>query len=61
MNDTRYVSQDCEQDVDEQVSAASALQEDTDGWEDDGKNNLADVACGERHVGGFVMLMFLSC
>jgi hypothetical protein len=52
VDDTREVTQDGEQDVDEEITAASALEEDTDRREDDGKDDLADVAGGERHDGG---------
>lgn len=54
MDDTRNVTQDGQQDVDEEVTMASALQEDTDGGQEDGKNDLADIAGGERHVEGLV-------
>lgn len=48
MNDTRNVSQDREKDVNEEVGIASALEEDTEGWEDDREDDLADIAvnCG---------------
>lgn len=36
-------TQNGQQDVDEQVSAASALEEDTHGREDDGEDDLANV------------------
>lgn len=52
VDDARNVTQDCKQDVDEQVSAAAALEEDTQRRQDDGKNDLANVAGGERHVCG---------
>lgn len=39
-----------QQDVDEEISSAAALEEDTDGGQDDGKKNLANVRGGERHV-----------
>lgn len=51
MDDTREVTQDCEKDVDQEVCTAASLEEDTDGRQNDGKNNLADIASGERHVG----------
>ena len=51
VNDTRNVTEDGQQDVDEEVGVASALKEDTQRWEDDGKKDLADVASGERHGG----------
>ena len=41
---TRNVAQDGEQDVDEEVGAAAALEEDSDGREEDGEDNLDDVA-----------------
>jgi len=49
VNDAGNVTKDCQQDVDEEVSTTSALEEDTKRWEDDGENDLADVACGEGH------------
>lgn len=57
MDDTRDVTQDGQQDVDEEISTASALQEDTDGRQEDGKNDLADIAGGESHVGGWLVGM----
>lgn len=51
MDDTRDVTQDGQQDVDEEISTTSALQEDTEGRQEDGKNDLADIAGGERHDG----------
>lgn len=44
MDDSRNVTQDSQQDVDQEVSTASALEEDTKRREDDGKNDLADIA-----------------
>jgi hypothetical protein len=44
VNDSRNVTQDSQEDVDEQVCAATSLKEDTQRWEDDGKNDLADIA-----------------
>jgi hypothetical protein len=44
VDDAGNVTQDGQQDVDEQVSTAAALQEDTQRGEDDGKDDLADVA-----------------
>jgi len=54
VDDSGDVAQDGQEDVDEQVSAASPLEENTEGGEDDGKNYLANVARGERHDAGFV-------
>ncbi|KAL3704384.1 hypothetical protein TMatcc_010075 [Talaromyces marneffei ATCC 18224] len=39
-------TQDGQTDVDEQVGTASALQEDTHWREDDGEDDLADIAAG---------------
>ena len=44
MNDTGNVTKDGEEDVDQEIRAATALEEDTERWEDDGKDDLADVA-----------------
>ena len=44
VDDTRNVAQDREQNVDEEVCIATSLEEDTERREDDGKNDLADVA-----------------
>lgn len=57
MNDSGDVTEDGEEDVDEQVCAAAALEEDADGGEEDGEDDLADVAgvgvsCGEFENGG---------
>jgi len=43
------VSKDGEQNVDEKVGTAATLKEDSERREDDGKDDLADVACGESH------------
>jgi len=37
MDDTRNVTQYCQEDIDQQIATASALEEDTKWWEDDGK------------------------
>ena len=43
VNDTWNVTQNRKTDVDEQVRIAAALEEDTEGREDDGKDDFADV------------------
>lgn len=48
MDDTRDVAQDCQEDVDEEVGIATALEEDTKRWEDNGENDLADVAISPK-------------
>jgi hypothetical protein len=44
VDDTGNVSEDGQQDVDEEVGIATALKEDTQRREDDGKDDLADIA-----------------
>jgi hypothetical protein len=46
------VTEDGQQDVDEEVGIASALEEHADGREEDGEHDLDEVAGGERHGGG---------
>lgn len=48
VDDTRNVTQDGEQDVDAEVGTTSSLEENTKRREDDGKNDLADVATRKR-------------
>lgn len=43
VDDTRDVAQDCQEDVDEEIGIATALEEDTKRWEDNGENDLADI------------------
>lgn len=53
MDDTRDVSEDGQTDIDQEISTAASLEEDTDWREDDGKDDLADVAVeAERRVEG---------
>jgi hypothetical protein len=49
VDDTGQVTKDGQEDVDEEVTSAATLEKDSDGREDDGKNDLADIAGGERH------------
>lgn len=44
MDDTRNPTQDGQADVDQEVRAASALQEDTQRGQDEGQDDLADVS-----------------
>ena len=44
MNDTRNVTKNRQQDVNEEIDVAATLQEDTKGWQDDGEDDLDDVA-----------------
>jgi len=57
VDDTGNVTQNGQQDVDEEISAAATLEEDTHGREDDGKEDLADVASSERHDVGVEELL----
>lgn len=43
MDDAGNVSEDGEEDVDEEVCTAAALKEDTEGREEDGEDDLANV------------------
>ena len=54
MDDTGNITEDGQQNVDEEVGIATSLEEDTQRWEDDGKDDLADIAGGERHDCGVV-------
>jgi hypothetical protein len=49
MNDAGNVTEDGQQDVDQKITTTAALEEDTQRWEDDGKDDLADVTVRERH------------
>ncbi len=44
VDDTGNVTQNCEEDVDEEISVATSLEEDTDGWKENGEDDLNDVA-----------------
>lgn len=46
VDDTWDVTEDSQQNVDEEVSAAATLEEDTEWWEDDSENDLADISEG---------------
>lgn len=43
VDNTGNPTQDGQQDVDQEVSTTSALQEDTQGRQDDGEDDLADI------------------
>ena len=44
MDDSGNVTKDGEEDVNEEVCAAATLEEDSDGWEEDGDDDFADIA-----------------
>lgn len=48
VDNARQVTQDGEQDVYEEIGIASALEEDADGWQNDGKNDLANITVSEK-------------
>ena len=48
VDDTRDVAQDRQEDVDEEIGIATAFEEDTKRWEDDGENDLADIAMNPK-------------
>lgn len=50
MDDTGNVTQNGQQNVDEEIGAAATLEEDTHGREDDGKDDLADVAVVSQYM-----------
>ena len=56
MDDTRNVTQYRQEDVDEKVGIATALEEDTKGRKDDGEDNLADVAT----VGATLLIILIT-
>src|SRR5271154_5554057 len=54
MNDTRNIPEAGEQDVNEEVGAATTFKEDADGWQEDGENDFADVA--KMHIVSLIPL-----
>ena len=44
------VTENSQENVDEEISIAAALEEDTERREEDSKDDLAEVGRGERHV-----------
>jgi len=49
MTNTRNVSKDCEKDVDEQIHTEAALQQDSNGREQDSKDDFDNVAASHCH------------
>ncbi len=43
MDDTWDVTEECEQDVDKEITADATLEENTKRWEEDGADDLADI------------------
>lgn len=48
--DTRDITQDRQEDVDEEVCIAAALEEDAERWKEDGENDFADVAVEDSRI-----------
>ena len=62
VNQAREETKDSQGNIDEKVDAAATLEEYTNGRQDDGKDDLANVGSGERHDGGFVTWkVFIMC
>jgi hypothetical protein len=53
IGEANVLSKDRQADVDQEISTASALEEDTERWQNDGKNDLADIAV---HIVTFLRL-----
>lgn len=51
MNDSGNVTKNGQQNVDQEISTTSALQEDSQRGQNDGKDNLADITSRESLVG----------
>ena len=49
MNDTRNVTKNGKEDVDEQVGIATALEENANGGEDNGEDDFANVTIGKAY------------
>ena len=47
-------TKDGQQNVDTEISTTSSLKEDTNRWEEDGQDDLADIGSCERHFDGSV-------
>jgi hypothetical protein len=52
MDDAGDVTKNGEENVDQEIAAAATLEENTKRWEDDGEDDLENVACGESHCKG---------
>jgi len=52
VDDTRDVTQNCQEDVDQQISAAATLKEYTQWREDDRQDDLEDIGAREGHCNG---------
>jgi hypothetical protein len=53
MDDTGDPAENRQTDVNQQVSTASSLKEDTQRRQDEGKDDLADIRGSERHFEGW--------
>lgn len=59
MDNAREVTQAGQEDVDQQINAATTLEENTERREDDGKNDLANVTSSESHCDGLLRGRFV--
>jgi len=57
VDDSGNVTKDGQQDVDEEICAATTLKEDTKRRKEDGENDLADIASGEGHFDCWVFFL----
>jgi len=55
VNDTGNITQNRQEDVDEEIGIASTLEEHTERRDENGEDDLDDVASGERHDEGLVI------
>ena len=60
MDNTGYVTENCQEDVDRQVSFASSFQENSQRWKEDGKEEFANIRARQRHLssGWFFLVDF---
>jgi len=49
VDDAGNITQNRKQNVDQQVRAAATFEKDTKRWQNDGEDDLYDVAAGESH------------
>jgi hypothetical protein len=61
VDDAGNVTQDGEEDVDEEVSAAAALEEHSDWGNEDGEDDLDDVAVEEEMLATAVVVLWWFC
>jgi len=50
MNDTGDITQNRQEDVYQEISTTAALQEDPQGWDEDGEDDFANVRASDSHL-----------